>query len=235
MDRASNVRRVFDEYHSRQGADRNDALRNRGVRLQNLYSELGFIDALASLDADRTTAEVLDVGAGNGGSLATLIALGFTPVGLHGIDVVPEYVADGRRRWPNLDLEVMDGTIMSFPNAHFDIVTASGVFVQIMDDSVAARIGAEMIRVLRPGGHLIVRDWWFPRPASGRYRPVNAKRRAVLFPTSLGIRFQKKFNGPLVPPLGRFLSTYARWLYGPIHSAMPFLAAQSTWVWRKEA
>jgi SAM-dependent methyltransferase len=235
MDRAKNVRQVFDEYHSRQGADRNDVLLNRGTRLQNLYSELAFIDALASLNADRATAEVLDVGAGNGGSLAIFIALGFAPAGLHGIDVVPEYVAEGRRRWPQLELEVMDGTAMSFPEARFDIVTASGVFVQIMDDTVAAGIGSEMIRVLRPGGYLVVRDWWFPRPGSDRYRSVSAKRRATLFPARLGIRFQKSFRGPLVPPLGRFLSTYARWFYGPIHGALPFLAAQSTWVWRKDA
>src|SRR5688572_16596183 len=122
MDRAEQVRKVFEEYHARQGNDRNDAYTNRGVRLQNLYSELSFIDALASTHADRSTAEVLDVGAGTGDSLATFQDIGFAHTRLHGVDVVPEYIALGRQRWPHLDLRVMDGTALELPEDTFDIV-----------------------------------------------------------------------------------------------------------------
>lgn len=234
MDRADQVRRVFDEYHGRQGADRNDAYLKPAVRLQNLYSELCFVEALSATRADRSSSEVLDVGAGNGASLATFISLGFPYRRLHGIDVVPEYVADGRQRWPHLDLQVMDGTKMTFPSARFDIVTSSGVFVQITDDAVAGQIAAEMVRVLKPGGHLVIRDWWFPHPDKARYRALGASRRARLFHQGLSIRHHRYFRGSLVPPLGRFLSSYVPWLYGPVHGLLPFLAAQSTWVWRKD-
>jgi SAM-dependent methyltransferase len=233
MDRAEQVSRVFEEYHARQGLDRNDAFTNAGVRLQNFYSDLCLIDALASTGVDRGKAEVLDVGAGGGGSLAAFMTLGFPYQRLHGVDVVPEYIAEGRERWPQLDLRVMDGTALEFPDASFDVVTASAIFVQIMDDSVACRIAAEMARVLKPGGYMVVRDWWFPHPNRKRYRPLNRRRRETVFPPSLGIDRRGSFRGPLVPPLGRFLSRHARWLYGPVHGFLPFLAAQATWVWRK--
>jgi SAM-dependent methyltransferase len=235
MDRAEEVSQVFREYHARQGLDRNDAYRNAGVRLQNLYSDLSLVDALASTGVDRDKAEVLDVGAGSGGSLAAFMALGFPYQSLHGVDVVPEYIAEGQQRWPQLDLRVMDGTALAFPEASFDIVTASAIFVQMMDDAVARRIGAEMVRVLKPAGYLVVRDWWFPHPNRQRYRPLNGRRRAVVFPANLGIKLQGSFRGPLVPPLGRFLSLHARWLYGPLHGLLPFLAAQTTWVWHKQS
>jgi len=233
MDRASEVRQVFKEYHVRSGADRNDAFTNAGVRLQNLYSELSFVDALAYTGVDRSSVEVLDVGAGDGGALVSLMTSGFLYTALHGIDVVPEFVAEGRRRWPHLDLQVADATLMDFRSGQFDVVTSSGIFVQIIDDSTAGQIASEMVRVLKPGGYLIVRDWWFPRPYNALYKPLSSRRRKLLFPSQSGLMLCRRFRGPLIPPLGRFLSKYARGLYGPIHTLLPFLAAQSTWVWRK--
>lgn len=233
MDRVEEVRSVFEEYHARQGADRNDGYTNPGVRLQDLYSTLSLVDALASTRLDRIRSEVLDVGAGDGASLAIFMSVGFPYQCLHGIDIVPEYVRVAGQRWPHLDVRAMDATSMTFPDAMFDIVTSSGLFIQITDDQVASAIANEMVRVLKPGGHLLVRDWWFPHPDRSHYRPLGQVRRQRLFSGNPQLKFQGSHRGPLVPPLGRWLSRNARWLYGPVHALLPFLAAQKTWVWQK--
>lgn len=235
MERGPEVRAVFEEYLARQGTDRNDGFLNPGVRLQSLYSELSLIDALSSTGVDRASSLVLDVGAGDGGSLASFVSIGFPYANLCGIDVVPDYVSAGRHRWPHFDLRVMDATEMSFPEGSFDLVTSSGVFVQILDDDVARRIAGEMCRVVKPGGYLVVRDWWFPHYDRHHYHPLSRKRRAAIFPRSLGLEERGRFRGPLIPPLGRLLSKYARGLYGPVHSIFPFLSGQATWVWRRNA
>jgi phosphatidylethanolamine/phosphatidyl-N-methylethanolamine N-methyltransferase len=108
-----------------------------------------------SLANDRPRQKILEVGVGTGLSLPYFRA----DAEVTGIDVSPEMLAKARRRAAALghatdwDLRVMDAEAMGFADDSFDIVIALYVAstVQHLD-----RFGAELLRVCRPGGSIIV-------------------------------------------------------------------------------
>ncbi|WP_280271751.1 class I SAM-dependent methyltransferase [Nocardia wallacei] len=101
-------------------------------------------------------AEVLDVGCG-GGQLAVGLASAGARLRLTGIDLSPQQVRRARRRGAPLGDRVRfrEGSAMDlpFPNDTFDAVVSSGSIKHWPDQR---RGLAEMIRVLRPGGLLVI-------------------------------------------------------------------------------
>jgi SAM-dependent methyltransferase len=93
---------------------------------------------------------LLDAGCGTGGNLAALAgaARGF------GVDLAPEAIAFCRQR----GVRAMRGSVLALPlrDGCFDLVTSHDVIYHawVVDDHAAV---AEMARVLRPGGLLLVR------------------------------------------------------------------------------
>lgn len=99
---------------------------------------------------------VLDIGCGTGALLRHLS--GVHPAGqLTGVDPVPEMLAVARRRLSSA-IELQEGWAEQIPLAaeQFDAVVSCSVFHYIREP--AAALG-EMLRVLRPGGKLVVTDW----------------------------------------------------------------------------
>jgi SAM-dependent methyltransferase len=90
----------------------------------------------------------LDIGAAAGGNTRVLRRTGWRPVAL-------EYSGDGARVARERGLTVVRGDATNLPAgaATFDLVTAFDVIEHIEDDYLAA---AEIRRVLRPGGTLLV-------------------------------------------------------------------------------
>jgi demethylmenaquinone methyltransferase / 2-methoxy-6-polyprenyl-1,4-benzoquinol methylase len=93
---------------------------------------------------------VLDLAAGTGTSSV--------PLADGGVDVVPcdfsyGMLAVGKRRRPDLGFVAGDATRLPFADAAFDAVTISFGLRNVVDTALAL---AEMLRVTRPGGRLVV-------------------------------------------------------------------------------
>lgn len=106
-------------------------------------------------------ADILDAGTGSGLMLAALAQV-YPEARLIGLDAAPaqleiaaeqlaEEVAEGRVR-------LVEGSVfrMPLPDASFDVVTASELIHCLADPTT---FFAEALRVLRPGGMLVVFDW----------------------------------------------------------------------------
>jgi ubiquinone/menaquinone biosynthesis C-methylase UbiE len=73
-----------------------------------------------------------------------------------GVDVVPELLAQARARAPeNVELVEADGRALPFPAASFDLVCSART---LHHTTRPERVVAEMTRVLRPGGTMLMVD-----------------------------------------------------------------------------
>ena len=222
---------VYKNYYAAKGAARNDPLRNPGVLFQNLAFEKSIVEALREIRASKDW-KILDVGCGAGFSLLRLMSFGLEPEQMHGVDISQDRVAHGQKRLPSLDLRLGDAVALAYETGTFDLVMESTMFTQMTDEATAAAIAAEMLRVTKPGGYLMLTDWRynFGRPG---YRGLSRARIERLFRVGVECSVVCRKRGALVPPLGRTLSRYASWLYFPVCAALPFLAGQMTVALRK--
>ena len=118
--------------------------------------DLAMVDAFATAvlhDAvDPTTAPVLDAGCGAGRMSAHLAARG---VAVRGVDLSPGMVEMARRDHPELDFSV--GSLDALPCGDGEFAGLV-LWYSIIHTPPAGldRVLAEAVRVLRPGGHLLV-------------------------------------------------------------------------------
>ncbi|KAA9331346.1 class I SAM-dependent methyltransferase [Hymenobacter busanensis] len=145
---------------------------------------------------------ILEIGCSGGPLLLDLRAAGYS--NLTGIDVSETGIALARRR--GLDsVQVMDGAKLDFPDASFDLLIASDVLEHIEDEDQAVR---EWLRVLRPGGQLIVFVpafqflWSQHDEVNHHYRRYSAKRlRATLERGRFAIERTSYWNSTLFLPV----------------------------------
>ena len=109
---------------------------------------------------------VLDLAAGTGTSAVEYAADGADVVAC---DLSPGMVAEGRRRHPEIEFVVGDAMALPFADADFDVVTISYGLRNVQDAAAAL---AEMARVTRPGGRLVIAEFSTPvrRALRGLYR-----------------------------------------------------------------
>jgi ubiquinone/menaquinone biosynthesis C-methylase UbiE len=99
----------------------------------------------------------LDVGTGAG---ALAIALAPLVREVVGVDIVPELLEEGRKRAPaNVELVEADATALPFEDASFDVVATARTLHHVRRPELVV---AEAVRVLRPGGTLLVVDQLAP-------------------------------------------------------------------------
>lgn len=100
---------------------------------------------------------ILDVGCGSGLLLARLAASA-PSAELEGIDASAQMLRRARRRLgERAPLTVARAQALPFPDASFDVVVSSSVLHGVPGAPVD--ILGEWLRVLRPGGRLVVTDW----------------------------------------------------------------------------
>ena len=102
------------------------------------------------------TERILDVGCGTGELLARLAAK-HPAAQLAGLDPVAEMLEVARQKLrPGVDLRVGWANELPWPDESFDLVVSCNMFHYITHPVEAV---AEMDRVLRPGGRIVITDW----------------------------------------------------------------------------
>lgn len=119
-------------------------------------------------------ARVLDVGAGSGYFLHRLIDYGAAEG--HGIDLMKDRVAAGRRRYPALHLQVGSATELPYEDGEFELVTQFTCLSSILDDDVRLAVAREMQRVAAGG-------WILSFDMRGLRRPGTRRKPAADTPT----------------------------------------------------
>ena len=100
-------------------------------------------------------ATFLDVGAGTSVLAERLTDLGVQVVAL---DPFPQMLAQLERRRPTSSTVVADGEAIPFPDDAFDVTYSVAVMHHIADPGRVRRTLAEMVRVTRRGGKIVVWD-----------------------------------------------------------------------------
>jgi MPBQ/MSBQ methyltransferase len=118
---------------------------------------------------------VLDVGCGIGGSSRILAKdYGFD---VTGITISPQQVKRAQELTPegiNAKFQVDDAIALSFPDASFDVVWSVEAGPHMPDKAAFAQ---ELLRVLKPGGILVVADW---NQRDDRQKPLNFWEKPVM-------------------------------------------------------
>lgn len=129
---------------------------------------------------------VLDVATGEGYGADVLAAAGARVVG---VDVDAGVVARARRAHPRARFAVMDGARLGLRPAAFDVVVSQDTLEHVEDD---AGFVAEMARVLKPGGRLVL---FTPHARVHTLRPANPFHLREYSPSSLLALLGRHFEG----------------------------------------
>lgn len=143
-----------------------------------IAAKIDFVHEMVSwggLDALPPGTTLLDVGCGIGGSSRILARdYGFS---VTGVTISPQQVRRAQQLTPDgLDatFKVDDAMALSFPDASFDVVWSIEAGPHMPDKAQFAR---ELLRVLKPGGILVVADW---NQRDDRQKPLNFWERLVM-------------------------------------------------------
>jgi ubiquinone/menaquinone biosynthesis C-methylase UbiE len=222
----------YNDYYSQKGKDRNDIVSNPGVLFQQFAFHKSIVKALNTLPVRRDW-KILDVGCASGGSLLQFLEFGFSPDCLFGIDIIPERIQHGQKKYPNIKFICGDASQMNFDSDFFDFVIESTMFMQLTDKNQAKRIADEMLRVVKHGGYLMLIDWRYDFGIP-KYKALSRKRIIDLFNVGALTRICCLKHGALIPPLGRMMSKYFYPFYFFVQSHFPFLVGQTTTVLQKK-
>lgn len=122
---------------------------------------------------------ILDVGCGTGGTTVALVLSRLEPEEVVGVDISVQALEAGEVRAMGYGLApgrvrfelVEAGRRLPFADASFDLVTCVSVLEFITSDDRRGALISEMLRVLRPGGHLYLAT---PNPL--RLREYHSRR-----------------------------------------------------------
>jgi SAM-dependent methyltransferase/GT2 family glycosyltransferase len=177
---------------------------------------------LAALDAHprgRTGVRVLDLGCGAGDVLGSLLDAGVPSEHLVGLDVRPEALEAARTCWPTISFVRSGPDRIAAESGTVDVLLAFTLFSSVHDERIARRLGAEVERVLAPGGVVAWYDLRVPSPGNRSLRPRRPAEVQALFPHLDG----SLRPVTLLPPLARRLGgatglLYPRLAVGPLRT-----------------
>ena len=111
----------------------------------------------------------LDVGCGTGALAARLAGAGYETTG---VDPSAGMLEVLRSRAPQVQAQVATGTDLPFPDGTFDVVLCVAVLHHIAEPGAVRATLAEMVRVARPGGRVLV---WDHNPRNPYWRSLMAR------------------------------------------------------------
>lgn len=156
---------MFDQVAS--GYDRTNALLSFG---NDILWRMATVRAVAP----KTGEVILDLAAGTGTSSAALARSGAS---VTAADFSPGMIEVGRRKHPSLEFVEADATALPFDDDRFDAVTISFGLRNVEDPKLAL---AEMHRVLKPGGRIVVCE--FSTPPRALFRAAYASYLRFVMP-----------------------------------------------------
>jgi SAM-dependent methyltransferase len=119
---------------------------------EHLYARMhAILDVALAPPPDGRHRRALDAGCGHGFQTERLWSLGYET---HGVDIAYALLAVARGRIPPAALARADLTALPYANESFDVVSCCGSTFSYVEDP--DRTLAELARVLRPGGRLLL-------------------------------------------------------------------------------
>lgn len=88
-----------------------------------------------------------------------------SPPILHGIDILEDRILKARKSFPGINFTAGDAGNTAYPGSSFDMVFENSVLIQTTDDKASEKIAREMLRVVKPGGHILLIDWRYSNPS----------------------------------------------------------------------
>jgi SAM-dependent methyltransferase len=162
---------------------------------------------------------VLDVGCGDGAVLRDLLHCGARPQNLHGIDLLQDRVERAQALTPGAHIDCADARQLPYDTGEFDLVLGFTLLSSVMNESARRQVASEMARVARPGGLVLIYDFWL-NPTN---RDVHALRRSELRELFVGRKVGFK-STTLAPPLVRALTQApGGWIACTCLDMLPFL------------
>jgi SAM-dependent methyltransferase len=185
-------------------------LQERQVHISKFFHGLG----LSSLKDLR----ILDVGCGTGAMLRRFLDFGAEPGNCFGIDLAPNHIQSARRMNPNFVFVEGNAAQLPFPDEGFDIVHQATVFTSVLESRIKRAMASEIMRTLRPGGHLVWYDFACSNPRNRNVRGIGRAEIDELF-RGCRMRFHRV---TLAPPVARAAIRFSPLLCRMLW-AVPFL------------
>ena len=147
---------------------------------------------------------ILEIGCGTGHWLREFIKWGADPALVAGIDLLPERLAAARERCPpSVRLISASADALPVRDRSVDLVIQSTLFSSILDAEMRRRAAAELLRTVRPGGHILWYDFFVRRPGNRDVVAISRGEIRALFPGyPLSLH-----RATLAPPLCRLLAS----------------------------
>ncbi|MHB8694095.1 MAG: class I SAM-dependent methyltransferase [Solirubrobacteraceae bacterium] len=173
---------------------------------------------LLSSAAPGAPARALDVGCGTGFLALRLAELGHT---VTGVDFSPQMIERARdkadRAGLEIDFRVSDAVALDSAEETYDLLVARHVIWNLPDPERAV---AEWLRVLRPGGRLLLIE--------GRWADNEALQRSLARPRSRLLARAIDAAAAIVRRTGRSPAKLLSWKYGRIEAQLPFSGGPSS-------
>ena len=125
---------------------------------------------------------VLDLGCGSGGLAVMLAGRGQKPARYIGVDLLDEHIASAGAAVPWGEFVTGSADRLPMLDATADVVVAALLFSSLREAFLQRAVAAEVARVLRPGGRLVVYDIRYPSPRNRSVVPVTVGLLERLFP-----------------------------------------------------
>jgi SAM-dependent methyltransferase len=180
---------------------------------ERLLSRIFKRQGIHSLDG----VKAFEAGCSTGYHLRLMVQWGGRPGDQAGIDLSPEAVAYCRSHSP--EIRVHEGSAAEIPeeDAAFDLAFAFTLLSSVPDEETLAAISAELFRITRPGGLILVHDMRRRNPRNAAVHPIDGDDIRRWFP-SCPVRTE---SCTLAPPIARRIGGYVPWLYGPLATIPP--------------
>ncbi len=162
-------------------------------------------------------ATILDAGCGNGWWLRSLVEAGVEPERLYGIDIQPERVAAAREAVPGAEIAVGDARHLRFPDESFAVVLQLTLLSSLGSHRAIREALGEGMRVLAPGGLLLIYEPRVPNPLNRHTLLVTDSDLAAA-----GVTPTDQLSLTVVPALARRLGGRTQERYERL-ARLPFL------------
>ena len=163
------------------------------------------------------TGQILDAGCGTGWCLRALVEAAVQPERLRGVDIQEERVAAARGAVPGAEIDVGDVRGLPFPDESFTVVLQLTLLSSLGSHKAMREGLGEGMRVLAPGGILLIYEPRVPNPLN---RHTLLVRGGDL--DAAGITSREQLSLTLVPALARHLGRRSEDRYERL-ARLPFL------------